>query len=282
MIVSVIISTYNAGESLRKAIDSVFFQDFFYDIELLIVDGCSTDNTIDILKENFDRISWWISEEDSGIYDAWNKAILHAKGDWIVFLGADDVFYDKNVIGKFYEKTKMLKKDIDIVYGMVALTDKSGETWLLAGEPWDKFFKKFKLKAQMLPHQGVFHNRRIFDQGLRFNSSFKVAGDYELLLRVFKDNAPFFLHDLIVAKMQIGGVSSDFNSFKLHREFMQARKNNGYPETIWTLLLRSRYFLRGLIIELFGAIVAKKFNNFFRHLQGKPSLPEDDQGDREK
>ncbi|MCW5212188.1 glycosyltransferase [Desulfobulbus sp. TB] len=141
MIFSVIISTYNADVHLRRAIDSVFFQDFSNDIELLIVDGCSTDNTIDILRENSDRISWWVSEEDSGIYDAWNKAILHAKGDWIIFLGADDVFYDKNVIGKFYEKTKILKKDIDIVYGMVALTDKAGETWLLEGEPWSKFLK---------------------------------------------------------------------------------------------------------------------------------------------
>ncbi|MCW5212189.1 hypothetical protein VU04_04675 [Desulfobulbus sp. TB] len=129
----------------------------------------------------------------------------------------------------------------------------------------------------MLPHQGVFHNRRIFDQGLRFNSSFNIAGDYDLLLRVLKDNPPFFLHDLIVAKMQTGGVSSNFNNFKLHQEFMQARKNNGYPETIWTLLLRSRYFLRGLIIELFGVIVARKLNDFFRHLQGKPPLPKDDQ-----
>ena len=104
MFVSVVISTYNAEKNLQRAIDSVLSQECSDDIELLIVDGCSTDNTIDILKENSDRISWWISEEDNGIYDAWNKALLHAKGNWIIFLGADDVLYDKDVIGEFYKK----------------------------------------------------------------------------------------------------------------------------------------------------------------------------------
>ena len=127
----------------------------------------------------------------------------------------------------------------------------------------------------MLPHQGIFHNRRIFDQGLKFNSSFKISGDYDLLLRVLKDNPPFFLHDLIVAKMQTGGVSSHFNNFYLHKECMRARKNNGYPETVWTFLLRSRYFLRGLLIKSLGTVVVKKINDFFRYLQGKPPLPEE-------
>lgn len=271
--ISVIIATLNAHSNLQRAIDSIFNQTSS-DIEVLIVDGGSVDNTLNILRKNSDKISWWISEKDNGIYDAWNKAIPHAKGDWIVFFGADDEFYDKNVACEFHKKVDSLNSSFGIIYGMVAHTNRSGETWLLAGESWLTFSKKFKKKAQMLPHQGVFHNRKIFDQGLQFDSSFKVSGDYELLLRVLKNNDPFFLHDFIVAKMQIGGISSDFNNIRLHQEFMLARKINGYPETIWTFLLRGRYFLRGLIIQLLGLVVAKKANNFFRKLQGKPPLPE--------
>lgn len=270
--ISVIIATINAGSNLQRAIDSIVKQTSC-DVEILIVDGGSVDNTLDILKKNSDKISWWISEKDNGIYDAWNKAIPHARGDWIVFFGADDEFYDKNVVCRFHEKVSLLNGSFDIIYGMVAHTDISGETWLLAGESWHTFSKNFKRKAQMLPHQGVFHSRQIFDQGLQFNSSFKVSGDYELLLRVLKNSEPFFLHDFIVAKMQIGGISSDFNNRRLHEEFMLARKMNGYPETIWTCLLRSRYFLRGMIIQFFGAAATEKINDFFRRLQGKPSLP---------
>lgn len=272
--VSIVIATFNSEDNLQRAIDSVINQTSS-DVELLIVDGKSTDNTLEIIHNNNDKIKWWTTEQDDGIYDAWNKAILKSSGEWIIFLGSDDQLYDDRVIEDFYKEiNNYASNDFDIIYGMVAHVNRNEQIWLMAGEQWSSFSKKFVSKAQMLPHQGVFHSKKIFDRGIKFNSNFKIAGDYELLLRILKDKNPFFLKNFIVAKMQIGGVSSIFNNIEMHKEFMLARKINGYQETVWTTLLRIRYRLRSLLVISCGLSFAKKVNNIFRVIQLKPYLPE--------
>jgi glycosyltransferase involved in cell wall biosynthesis len=271
--ISIIIATYNADQYLQRALNSISHQTSS-EYEILISDGKSTDSTVDIIKRNSQHIKWWISQKDEGIYDAWNKALVHARGDWILFLGADDQLFDRYAIQLANTKLRDVPKQIEIAYGQVAHTDSQGKTWLLAGEDWAKFQYSFRKKSQMLPHQGVFHRNSIFLNQNKFNNYYKVAGDYDLLLRVLKKNEAKFIENLIVSKMQIGGVSSKFNSLNLHHDFMLARRINGYPETIWTMLLRLRYTVRSILIYLIGINNTKWINNMFRVILGKPKIPE--------
>ena len=90
-LISIIVAVYNGEKTLQRCIDSVFSQTYPHK-ELIIIDGGSTDGTVDILQTNNDKITYWKSEPDNGIYQAWNKALDHAKSDWICFLGSDDYF----------------------------------------------------------------------------------------------------------------------------------------------------------------------------------------------
>ncbi len=91
--ISIIIVTYNAAKTLQASLDSIYRQKYPA-IEIVMIDGASTDNTVEIIKQNADNLSYWVSEKDAGIYDAMNKGIKHATGNWIYFLGADDVLFD--------------------------------------------------------------------------------------------------------------------------------------------------------------------------------------------
>ena len=94
--ISIIVAVYNSKKTLQRCIDSVFSQTYPHK-ELIIIDGGSTDGTVDILRANNDKITYWKSEPDNGIYQAWNKALDHAKSDWICFLGADDYLWKPKV-----------------------------------------------------------------------------------------------------------------------------------------------------------------------------------------
>lgn len=254
--------------------DSVFLQSY-PDIELLVVDGGSTDGTTEILRRcKNNKLIWWISEKDNGIYDAWNKALKHSKGDWIYFLGADDELWNESVIERFVESASRIDERYHIIYGKIAQTCSNGGVWNIAGEPWDHTKTAFWHKAQMFAHQGVFHHCSLFKNGNKFDPTFKIAGDYDFLLQVLKDQDAHFLPDLIVAKMQYDGASGGFNNYLLLNELLRARHQNGYNnDNIWVYSLRLRYWLRGLIIKYFGFGLSKQLNNYARLIVGKPKLP---------
>lgn len=272
--ISIIMATRNVVSTLNRATHSVFNQTYS-NVELLVADAGSVDGTAELLAACEDsRLTWWVSEPDTGIYNAWNKALQHISGDWVLFLGGDDELWDNNVIERFVDGLHCLQSKCEILYGQVGHVNSSGKIWEFGGgRPWSDTSFSFKMKGQMLAHQGVFHSARIFKRGELFDESYGIAGDYELLLRVLKDKDAEFIPDLIVAKMWYGGLSGGFNNVKLHKEFMRARRMNGYPETWWTVMLRFRYMVRSLVIFLFGYERALRVNNVMRRLVGKYNLP---------
>jgi glycosyltransferase involved in cell wall biosynthesis len=225
-LISVIVAVYNGAKVLQRCIDSVCNQTF-QDKELIIIDGGSTDGTIEILNANNDKIAYWVSESDTGIYNAWNKALEHANGEWIYFLGSDDYLWKNNV---FEELEPYLIKaefeNIQLVYGQVARVNENDEICCIDGSPWDYTWNGIIIDGVCtFTHQGMFHHRSLFETYGKFNESFKIVGDYELLIRAFKEGGnALFVNRLIIAGMQTGGVTG--NCVKLVKETAKARRNH--------------------------------------------------------
>ncbi|MEL4306290.1 glycosyltransferase family 2 protein [Methanococcoides sp. LMO-2] len=225
-LISVIVAVYNGDKTLQRCIDSVFDQTY-PNKELIVLDGGSTDDTVDILKRNNDKIAYWKSEPDTGIYNAWNKALDHVSGEWIYFLGSDDYLWKNSV---FQEMASHLMKgaseNIQLVYGQVARVTAADEICCVDGNPWDYTWNGIVEDGVCtFTHQGMFHHRSLFETYGKFDESYRIVGDYELLIRVFKEGGDaLFVNGLIVAGMQTGGVTA--NCTNLVKETARARRTH--------------------------------------------------------
>ncbi|KAB2946584.1 MAG: cell wall biogenesis glycosyltransferase [Candidatus Methanoperedens nitroreducens] len=225
-LVSVIVAVYNGAKTLQRCIDSVSDQTYL-NKELIIIDGGSTDGTIEILRSNQDKITYWQSGPDNGIYDAWNKALGHAGGDWICFLGSDDYLWKSNVFEEIMPHlARAESQGMRMAYGQVARVTENNEISCVDGNSWEYTRRGIVIDGICtFAHQGMFHHRSLFELYGKFDESFRIAGDYELLIRIFKDGGDaYFINGLIVAGMQIGGITA--NTIKLIKETARARQKN--------------------------------------------------------
>jgi len=204
MKITIITATYNSSKTLQKTIDSISTQDY-KDIEYIIIDGGSTDQTLDIIKRNCKIISNYISEEDNGIYDALNKGIKLSDGEIIGFLNSDDVLANNQVISNivkcFYET------NTDILYGnLIYQSDKKIiRNWIS-----NSFINKSLKWGWMPPHPTLYCKKEIYKKYGLFNNSYKISADYDYMLRIFKipEIKKFFL-PITIVKMEVGGVSNN-------------------------------------------------------------------------
>lgn len=270
-LISIITATFNAARFLPDAIRSVRAQSY-PNIEWIVIDGGSVDATLDLLKANDDLVDFWLSEPDRGIYSAWNKGLAQAKGEWICFLGADDYFWDAHALVQMSKQLKELPASVQVAYGKIMLVNADGMVIHAFGEPWENVRERFK-QAMSIPHQGTMHRRSLFEQHGTFDESFRIAGDYELLLRELKSADARFIPDIIVAAMrQGGGISSDpANSLVVLRESRRAQCKNGlrWPGLIW-LMAAVRLYLRLLLWKILGERLARKTLDLGRRVMGLP------------
>ena len=241
MKISIITATYNCEKSLQRTIDSVASQDY-EEIEHIIIDGGSSDNTLNIIQANSDRITKYISEKDSGIYDALNKGIRLATGDVIGFLNSDDTFADQHIISAIANCFKTEKTDL--VYGNLVYqtVDDSNEKTIRYWE--SNNFNTESLKyGWMPPHPTLYCKREIYEQWGLFNDKFKIAADYDFILRIFKQPTikKTFL-PIILVKMSIGGISNNSikNIIRKSFEDYKAIKNNMIGGFLTLLLKNAR------------------------------------------
>lgn len=202
---SIITATYNAGITLNDLLQSILPQKT-ENVELIIVDGGSIDDTVSIIKSYGSIVDYWISEKDNGIYDAWNKGIKVAKGKWIMFVGADDVLLP-NAIENYNELILNSKdKDVDYISGKVSYVNDNGKIMKLLGSEcsWNKM-----RKGMCAAHVASLHNSNLFDEVGLYDLKFKICGDYELLLRKKEKLKSLFLNKT-VAQMKSGGMSFSF------------------------------------------------------------------------
>lgn len=226
--VTIIIAVFNGRATLQQCIDSVRRQTLA-DKELIVIDGGSQDSTVDLLRTNAAWISHWESEPDRGIYHAWNKALAHAHGEWICFLGADDFLWDPTVLERTVVQLKRLPQEIRVAYGQIMLIDGDGKPPRSIGQPWEQAKESFR-QHMSIPHVGTMHRRTLFEQNGNFDESFQIAGDYELLLRELRTGEAAFIPDIIVAGQRLGGISTAAgNNLKIKKEVWRALRMHGLP-----------------------------------------------------
>jgi glycosyltransferase involved in cell wall biosynthesis len=204
--------------------------------EIIIIDGVSSDATQDIIRQNAARLAYWISEPDRGVYDAWNKAIAHATADWVIFLGADDSLWNDQILAAMEPVLRDAPPECRLVYGQVAITDEQNQLIRFAGKPWDAIVSQFD-REMCIPHQGVFHRRRLF-RDARFDVTYRYAGDYALLFTEARNRSPLFV-DLCISSWRQGGLTSrPADSIRVLKEFRRVHKENGMkPDPLtWTEL----------------------------------------------
>lgn len=235
MKISIITITYNSAATLKDTIESVVNQSY-KDIEYIIVDGKSTDRTLDIIDSYKNKISKFISEKDHGLYDALNKGIALATGDVIGILHSDDFYTDRLVIEKLV--SQMIKQQADAVYADLYYVDKHDT---------NKIFRKWKsgeykigqfLKGWMPPHPTFFVKREYYEKYGKFNLSFHSAADYELMLRfIHKHHLKLAYLPEFIIRMRVGGKSnvSLKNRIRANKEDRRAWKVNGLKPHIYTL-----------------------------------------------
>lgn len=198
---SIIIATYNAEKYLSSCIDSIL-RDKTDLIELIIVDGNSSDSTLKIIKSYKDKVNLFISEPDKGIYDAWNKGIQLAKGQWITFIGSDDII-EPNVLNIILYTLETVSENTDFIFSKALIVSNTGKSLGYRGKEY--FFDEFK-KGMTISHVFSLHRKRVFEEQGLFDLNYKICADYEFMMRYQNTLDSIFL-PIISVKMMIGGMS---------------------------------------------------------------------------
>lgn len=214
-LITVVTVVYNGEKTLEQTILSVINQTYD-NVEYIIVDGESTDGTLDIIRKYEDRIDWWQSEPDDGIYDAMNKGIELANGGYIAMLNSGDSYID-GILEKIAEIIK--SHNGDILYGIVKCF-KDGIFTKVAGSGAES------LPICMLPHQSAFVPIGLHKKYGFYDTSFKITSDYDFFLKLFVNKERFFFTDLIIANFDLGGISN--TSKLLLKEATIVQKRHGF------------------------------------------------------
>jgi glycosyltransferase len=225
MKISIITSVYNNRETIRDAIESVLSQTYD-NIEYIIVDGGSNDGTFEIVQSYGDRITKFVSERDRGIYDGLNKGVSLATGDVIAFLHSDDLYASDDIIALVAKEFE--KGDLDGVYGDLVYTPKNDTSKVL--RYWkSKDFETGLLKKGWMPaHPTLFLKRSVYEKFGAFDLSFKIAADYDFMLRVLNGGVHVSYIPQVLYKMRVGGESNKNirNIIRKSREDLRALHKN--------------------------------------------------------
>ena len=171
--ITIITVVLNGAQYLRESMRSVE-RLTYKNIEYIIIDGGSSDETVDIIKQNESFVDYWVSEPDRGVYDAMNKGIDASKGDYILFLGCDDSLFDI-----FHEVTGYFNSKTASYYGDVILSKNI--------KSYDGRFFPLKLFIKNIPHQAIFYSKHVFDE-YRFDTKYVTVADYALNLKIYSNS----------------------------------------------------------------------------------------------
>ncbi len=230
--VSIIIATYNSASTFKQCLQSIEKQTF-RDFEVIVVDGGSTDGTVNLAHE-FNFRGKITSEPDKGIYDAWNKGIALSKAPWITFVGSDDIM-NPSWLEELYNYT-LENPSIQFVSAKVMMTDE----WLNPIRPWGSPFKWSRFRKYMnIAHVGALHSRYLFEKHGLFDINIRIVGDYEFFLRIGKDLESGFV-DQFIGKMRLGGASDSIKGILQTKKVKHTHHVSNYPtvviECVWAIL----------------------------------------------
>ena len=206
MKVSIVTVVWNNKETIKTSIDSVLGQ-VYKDIEYIVIDGGSTDGTVDVVKDYGSRIDKFISEPDNGIYDAMNKGVRLATGDVIGFINSDDLLNSEDCIECIVKR--FVESGADIVYGDKVYVASNNISKQLRYWKAGVFVRNNYKKGWMTPHLSTYIKKDLYVKYGDFRSDFKIAADYELMFRfIYKHKVKVCYLPKVIAKMRVGGVSN--------------------------------------------------------------------------
>ncbi len=220
--ISIITPTFNASKTLKECIESVANQNYPY-LEHYIIDGFSTDNTLEIVKEYENINIKYISEKDNGIFDAMNKGIILATGDFLLFLGADDVL-SENIVANITQKINF--NDFDLVYGKVKYPDYE------CGREYKKEYLTDELKISpfihlFMHHQGTFIRKKLFDMFGTYDLKYPIGADVHFFIKTINQTeVKKQFVDIIVAQVGADGISGQIEELQLREDFPELAKRH--------------------------------------------------------
>ena len=205
MKVSIITVSFNSAKTIADTIESALSQDF-PEIEYIIVDGNSSDDTLKIIRRYENRISKWISEKDQGMYDAMNKGVIHSKGAWVNFMNAGDVFYSEKIIENIYSDNNSFSSDF--IYGD-CLVEYSNKVVFRKARKLSSIWK-----GMVFSHQSLFVKSEVI-RARPFRTDIGTASDFEFIYVGYKKNSSFKYIDQIFSKVTSNGVSDRYRTQSL-------------------------------------------------------------------
>lgn len=236
MKVSIITVVLNGEVTIRDTIESVLSQNY-NDIEYIIVDGKSTDKTLEIVYEYQDHISKIISENDSGLYAAINKGISIASGDVVGLLHSDDLYTNGSVITTVVNKFKQCQ--VDTVFADLVYVKENNINKVIRYFSAKNFTPDKLTYGLMPPHPTFFVKKSVYDNYGYYKTDYRIAADYEMMVRLLYQNSLTYsyIHQAIV-KMRVGGLSSGGirNKILINREVVRALRTNGVNSNVFLIL----------------------------------------------
>ncbi len=221
-VISVITVVYNAGEMLRRTLDSIKRQTYT-NIETIVVDGGSTDGTVDILMNNQDVITRWVSEPDEGLYDAMNKGLSMATGDYVWFINAGDEIFDETILTGIFEKES---RESDIYYGETMIIDERGkEIGMRRLKAPEKLSWKSLINGMVVCHQSFLVRK---SKAPMYETEFRIAADYSWMLQALKNADSVINTHLILSRFLDGGLNKKNIRRALSERFRIMVKHYGF------------------------------------------------------
>jgi glycosyltransferase len=238
MKISIITVTLNCAKYLEQCINSVLGQDY-PDLEYLIIDGGSSDGTIDIIKKYSDKISFWISEPDKGMFDALNKGMRHATGDVIGMLHSDDMFGSKDVLSMI--AWGFTEKRVDALYGdlLYVYPDDVNRKYRI----WNgrEYRRSLFLRGWMPAHPTFYFKRQLLESFGYYRTEYRSSSDYEFMIRyLYKHQVSAYYLPRLIVKMRRGGLSNNDLLFRIRANRMdyKALKDNDVPFAFFVSILK--------------------------------------------
>jgi glycosyltransferase involved in cell wall biosynthesis len=231
-LITVVTVVRNRKKTLEETILSAINQTY-KNVEYIIVDGASTDGTLDIVRKYEDKIDYWMSEPDKGIYDAMNKGIDLATGDYIALLNSDD-WYEHDTCEIIVKKINEVKADV--YFGMVRVIDKQSNACInISG------YNIYVINQNMIAHQTCFISKYIYSK-YKYDIKYKSASDYDFMIKVYKSNASFCFIEKILSNARTGGISwgviNEIETMRIRRKHRFIKIRSYY---VWKLFFIIRY-----------------------------------------
>lgn len=249
--ITIITVVFNASDEIERTLKSIISQSYT-NKEIIVIDGASNDGTIELIERYLNEIDCFKSEKDNGIYDAMNKGIKHASGDWICFMNAGDTFFNKNTIKELFEKKDI---DDDILAGDCIADYKSFTKYIKA-----KNLNKIKY-GMIFSHQSAFVKANLYKRKY-FDLKFKIASDFNFFYWCYLSNVKFKIINLPVSIISTGGLSDNmkYNVFLENRKIIRQYSE---PQLIVEIIYLIK-ILWAFIKYFIQKILPKFITNFIR------------------